>query len=79
MVRRGPGHRAGGGRYRAVGRVVLGARMSVAYEVLRDAVQALDGESTNTEFSRLCLQLTGNGEASAPLQTHWKYCGGRVL
>ena len=54
----------GGGRYRAVGRVVLGARMSAAYEVLRDAVQALDGESTNTEFSRLCLQLTGNGEVS---------------
>jgi hypothetical protein len=54
----------GGGRYRAVGRVVLGARMSVAYEVLRNAVQALDGESTNTEFSRLCLQLTGNGEVS---------------
>jgi hypothetical protein len=38
--------------------------MSVAYERLRDAVQALDGESMNPEFSRLCLQLTGNGEVS---------------
>lgn len=54
----------GGGRFRAVGRVVFGARMAAAYARLSDSVQALYGEVTNTEFSRLCLKLTGNGEPS---------------
>jgi hypothetical protein len=56
---------SGGGRFRAVGRVVLGARMAAAHERLTTAVHAMDGEAANAEFSRVCLQLTGNGEPSA--------------
>lgn len=56
---------SGGGRFRAVGRVVLGARMAAAHERLRAAVHAMDGEAANAEFSRVCLKLAGNGEPSA--------------
>jgi hypothetical protein len=55
----------GGGRFRAVGRVVFGARMNAAFDLLSTAARTLDGEATNTEFSRLCLKLTGNGQLSA--------------
>ncbi|QUQ63863.1 tubulin-like doman-containing protein [Kutzneria sp. CA-103260] len=54
----------GGGRFRAIGRVVLGARMSIAHERLSVAVRAMSGEAANEEFSRVCLRLTGNGTPS---------------
>ena len=60
----------GGGRFRAVGRVVMGARMAVAREGLRTALQALSGERNNQEFSRVCLALTGDGRlGDQPPQT----------
>ncbi len=54
----------GGGRFRAVGKVVIGARMAQAHERLRRTLTALHGEETNAEFSRVCLELTGNGTPS---------------
>ncbi len=54
----------GGGRFRAIGRVVLAARMSIAHERLAVAVRAMSGEAANEEFSRVCLRLTGKGTPS---------------
>ncbi|MFC3448400.1 tubulin-like doman-containing protein [Amycolatopsis speibonae] len=55
---------SGGGRFRAVGRVILGARMASAHERLRTAVNALHSEQANEEFSEVCRRLTGNGVPS---------------
>lgn len=55
---------SGGGRFRSVGRVILGARMAAAHERLRTAVNALHSEQANEEFSEVCRRLTGNGVPS---------------
>jgi tubulin-like protein len=55
----------GGGRFRAVGRVILAARMAAAYARLKSAVTALTGEMANEEFARVCAALTGNEEPSS--------------
>ncbi|MGH8906087.1 MAG: tubulin-like doman-containing protein [Egibacteraceae bacterium] len=52
----------GGGRFRAIGRVVMGARLAKANERLRKAWTALESDTTNEEFSKVCRELTRSGE-----------------
>jgi hypothetical protein len=59
---------AGAGRFRAVGRMILGAQLSSAFNVLKTGFSTMEGTSANQEFSEVCLALTGSGEfvAQAP-------------
>jgi hypothetical protein len=50
----------GAGKLRAVGRVIMGARMGSATERLRPALAALRSEATTEEFHRVCQMLTGD-------------------
>lgn len=55
----------GAGKLRAVGRVIMGARMSAARKALRSALGALDTDAANQELQQVCLQLAGSPAISS--------------
>lgn len=52
----------GAGRFRAVGRMILGAGMKSAFDLLKTGFSNLASSSANQEFSQVCLALTGDGQ-----------------
>jgi Tubulin like len=55
----------GAGRFRAVGRMILGARLEIAYHLLRTGFANMSSAAANQEFSRVCLALTRSGQFAA--------------